>query len=243
VSSLYPRSMAQLLEGKLDASEWVPQESGAQASAAWTAIWLLPVLAAGALAWITVGLVAGFASAAVAAIAVALWIRVQGLLALRSAGAVQVNADTAPRLRNLVEGVMTHAGCSGTPSLWLIEDGGPNALVCDAGGPALAVTRTALDAYSRTELQSVIALCLVRLSAARKLSHAAALGPLGAKVAAPVGFYEDAAAVAITLYPPALASAIEKAEPRSGRFGIFWFAGSGRSHQPRSVRVQRLLDL
>jgi hypothetical protein len=230
------------LDRPLRASEWVPDEDAATRSTAWRLIWAVPSVLAGVpfgLAW---GPLPGIVAAGTAAVALYLWTRVQGWLALRSVAATRVAPGSELRLRNLVEGL---AGATGSivPELWLIPEGGPNALVCDTGRrPAIAVTRTLLDSYTRTELEGVLAHCLVRLPPSAKLSQAVALGPLGLRTTR-VGFSDDAAAAAITRYPPALVEAVVKAHPRADRFDVFWFVGLERSHEPQSARAKRLLDL
>jgi Zn-dependent protease with chaperone function len=170
------------------------------------------------------------------------WIRVQGRMALRSLGAVRLHPQEAPRLFNLAEGLAPVAGIE-VPSLWLIRHGGPNALVCRRRGPVIAVTRTMLDGYTRTELEAVVAHCFVRLRDVGALAEAVALGPLGDKIVPSVGISHDAAAAALTRYPPAMARAIAKAEARSDRFSAIWFAGEDAFHDSERARTDMLLDL
>jgi hypothetical protein len=192
--------------------------------------------------WVVAGLAAAIVAAAVVALALAGWVMAQGRLLLRSLGATRLHPHEAPRLFNLVQSLAPQAGV-GAPALWLIPSGGPNALVCRVGGSVVAVTRSLLDRYARTELEAVAAHCVIRLRDATALSEAAALGRWGAKMAPLVGFAQDAAALALTRYPPALAFAIENAEPRSGRFEAMWFVADGPSHDPQSVRVGMVQEL
>ena len=118
-------------------------------------------------------------------------------------------------------------------------------MVCRARGDALAVTRALLEGFTRTELEAVVSHCLVRLNSVDldRASLSVALGPLGSGSIPTVGDRDDVAAAAVTRYPPALAAAIEKAEPRSGRYAAFWFVASGRSHRSASERAAALRDL
>lgn len=172
------------------------------------------------------------------------WANNQGLLALRSAKAVRCDAEQEPRAWNIAHGI---AGQLRTkpPALYVIEEGGPNALACNARGPALAFTRSLLDDYTRTELEAVVAHGLVRFAAGTidRTMLSIALGPLGSKSLPPVGGADDVHACAVTRYPPALANAVEKAEPRSGRFAAFWFVAEGGGHRDRDRRVAAIRDL
>jgi hypothetical protein len=223
-----------------EVGEWAPASHGT-APLRWL-VWPAPVAIAAIVGWIVAGLAGALVAAAVVALALGLWVMAQGRLALRSLGATRLRAHEAPRLFNLVEGFASRAGIA-APSLWLIPSGGPNALVCRAGGSVVAMTRSLLDHYSRTELEAVAAHCVVRLHDSTALSEAAALGRWGSKMAPLVGFAQDAAASALTRYPPALARAIENAEPRSGRYEAMWFVAQGASHDPQSARVGMVQEL
>jgi Peptidase family M48 len=233
--------MTDQLARSLQATEWVPEEDAPERRSTAGLIGAVPPVLLGLC-----GLAAGPIPAAVAAgsgaVTMYVWTRAQGRLVLRSVGATHVEPGCEPRLRNLVEGLAADTGYA-VPDLWLIPDGEPNALVCGArSGPAVAVTRSLLDRYTRTELEAVLAHCIVRLPSIAQLSQAVALGGLGDRIAR-VGFSQDAAAAALTRYPPALAGAIFKAEPTADRFGVFWFVGSDRSHESQTRRAERLLDL
>jgi hypothetical protein len=223
-------------------SEWLPEHAVVRAAPAWRALWLIPVVLAGAIVAVVTGPAAGVLAAGLAAAVLWTWISIQGRLALRALSAVRVGPQQAPRLFNLAEGLAVAAGIP-VPSLWLIPNGGPNALVCRLRGPAVAISRSLLDGYTRTELEAVVAHCFVRLPRARALSEAVAFGLLGDRIVPPVGLSHDAAAAALTRYPPAMARAIAKAQPRSDRFSAFWFVGDDAFHDPEPVRIEMLLDL
>ena len=173
-----------------------------------------------------------------------MWANNQGLLALRRAGAMRLSEEDEPRLWNVVNGLASDMKIT-APALYVVPGGGPNAMVCRARGDALAITRALLETYTRTELEAVLAHSLVRLSSVDldRASLGVALGPLGSRSIPVVGLQDDVVAVAVTRYPPALAAAIEKAEPRSGRQAPFWFVATGSSHRSASERAAALRDL
>ena len=172
------------------------------------------------------------------------WVNNQGLLALRSVTAVRCTREQEPRLWNIATGLAADMKTR-VPHLLVIEKGGPNSLVCIARGPALAFTKSLLDGYTRTELEAVVAHGLVRIASGtiERATLSVALGPLGTKSLPPVGGADDVHACALTRFPPALASAVEKAEPRSGRFAAFWFVAEGGGHRAQSDRVAAIRDL
>ena len=172
------------------------------------------------------------------------WVNIQGLLALRSIGAVRVTPEEEPRLGNISSGLAADIGVP-APKLFVTPDEDSNALICIARGPALAVTRGLLDSYTRTELEAVVAHSLARLAlgSIERTTVAVALGPFGSKRAPFVGQNDDIQAAAITRYPPALASAVEKATARGGRFASFWFVGDEPTHRPQQQRADSIRDL
>ena len=148
------------------------------------------------------------------------------------------------RFASLVRGLAGDHGLI-APDLFVIEDGGPNAIVVRRPKPRLAVTRALLDTYTRTELEAVAAHCLVRLTSGRlSFAHlAAALGRSGSRFAPHVGYEDDIHTAALTRYPPALASAIAKAKPASGGLSPFWFVAHDASHRHPTERIAALQDL
>jgi hypothetical protein len=70
-----------------------------------------------------------------------------------------------------------------------------------------------------------------------------ALGPFGRASIESVGSGDDVAAAAVTRYPPALASAIEKADPRGGKCGPLWFVPDKPLGRTPAERVDALGDL
>lgn len=186
--------------------------------------------------------------------------RLLGAWVIRSVGAQALEDGREPRLANLAAGLARDLDAE-PPQLYLVASGGPNALVVRSSGSAVAITQSLLEVYTRTELEAVIAHCLVRLRDRRRMRRmglAVALGrparpPLGRPARPfrspalgnpePVGLEDDLAAVSVTGYPPALASAILKAEPASGRFAPLWFVGTDPSRPAPERRVAELSDL
>lgn len=214
------------------------------------ALWLAgPALLGGIVGWAILGPLPGVVVAAL--IGAVTWMRVRaaGRRLLRRLRATPLPDDAEPRARNLVEGLARRTGME-TPTLWHIPDERPNALVTRAGGPAIALTRGLLDGCSRTELEAVVAHCLVRLRAGSGVRAATALDmsltgarPLAVLVVHPSGHGDDVRAAALTRYPPGLARAIEKAAPVAAGHSSMWFVPEGASHPSARERVGQLSDL
>lgn len=196
------------------------------------------------LAWLVLGPIGIAAFAALFSGAIVWTVSNSGRGMLRRARAVRVKAGSSPRLENIVSGLAKTTKLP-APELWMIEDAAPNALVCFTRRPALAVTSGLVEGYTRTELEAVIAHCFVRLAAtatpvARTMLALSSISPA---FGVPVGDVDDVRAVAVTRYPPALASAVTKATPRSGRGASFWFVADDAMHVPPAERAAALLDL
>jgi hypothetical protein len=158
---------------------------------------------------------------------------------------VTVAPGSEPRLENLVRGLSGDHGLI-LPRTVVLESAPPNACVWRplVGSPVLAISRSYLEVLSRTELEGVVAHCLVRLdsSAARAATMADLLGAVGARLAPKVGFSDDIRAAALTRYPPGLSSAIRKAGP-TGRSAPLWFVADGPTHRAATERIEELADL
>jgi Zn-dependent protease with chaperone function len=173
-----------------------------------------------------------------------LWIASRGRAALRSAGARRIPADAEPRLASLVAGLSSDLGI-GAPSLWLYKEGGPNALVCSAGGGAIAVSESAVTRLNRTELEALVAHCLIRLQtrSTRAAAVASAARPFASALGPVVTGLDDARAAALTRYPPAVVNVLKKSHPHSGRFGAFYFHAKGPAHERLEARIEAVSDL
>ena len=217
---------------------------GAGATKAIAALVLILFVGAATLLLSRFGLFAVGVFDAMVAVAVFLWVENQGLFALRSVAARALPPDEQPRLHNIAAGLASDLRTE-VPSLFVIERGGPNAMACRARGGAIAITRSLLDTFTRTELEAVVAHCLYRLTS-KEIDHASyglALGPLGRTMIPRVGYDDDVRAASLTRFPPALAAAVEKAEPALGRFRPLWFVAKDRSHRDPSERATAIRDL
>lgn len=146
--------------------------------------------------------------------------------ALREAGARPVAGSEQPRFHNIASGLAERLGL-GPVDLYVMEKGGPNALAGRTDRPVVAASLSLLESYARTELEAVVAHCLVR--------HREA-GRRGVYV----GYSDDVRAAALTRYPPALISAIEKADAYKGRNASFYLVAESPTHRPLEERVEAL---
>ncbi|CAN5704927.1 hypothetical protein BH20ACT23_BH20ACT23_07150 [soil metagenome] len=177
-------------------------------------------------------------------LAVAAWVRSQGSRALSAVQARPGRPGELARLENLVQGLSSDLGIP-PPDLLVTDEPGPNALVAKRSGHVVVVTADLARDFSRTELEAVLAHCLVRVASDQVAAAQAglALGPLGAGLGGLTGGPDDVLTAGVTRYPPALASAIERCEPRRGRFAALWFVAEGPSHAPSERRISVLGDL
>lgn len=141
----------------------------------------------------------------------------------------ELDADRAPRLFNLLQGLCATAGVS-APRVSVTNDSSINALVAaDPAGESRAevvVTQGFVDALERIEMEGAVAVCLARLRSglAEAQTLAAALaatepwfipGPvrrrvIEASLSGQAIFDADVKGVAITRYPPGLAAAFQR---------------------------------
>lgn len=201
-------------------------------------------LAFWAILWaVGVSSLTAIAAAAVVGLAVAalLWLKAPQS-ALAALGARPLTRGEYPRLENLVEGLCTTHGFN-RPSLHVVETAAINAASAGRHPHAahLIVTRGALTELDRLELEAVVArqLCEIRRGVAIHTARASvaripAVGAIAVRLAGDASGHDrvtdiDIEAVRLTSYPPALASALSKAEaaagPKaSGAAGQLWFA-------------------
>lgn len=207
--------------------------------------------------------IVGCMSVAIAAVVATLWAPLAGLGAgvvfaagclfhyrtlgnriRRRVGATPVQAGEWPRFLNLVTGLAQDLAMD-PPETYVIGRASPNAIVWHGRRPALAVTSGLLEEYSRTQLEAVVAHCVIRLrdGRIRAAMPPVWLGRWAHRLAPQVGHDDDVRAAAVTRYPPALASAIEQASPSSGAYAPLWFAGSGAAHRDAAHRAADVLAL
>lgn len=205
----------------------------------------LSALLAGILVTLILGFVAGIVAAVIVAVSAAVWGRGQGRMALHRLGALPADPVRHARLLNIVEGLVAQTSAA-APRVMVIGSDMPNALVTRSGGrPVVAVTSSLLDGLVRTEIEAVVAHCLMRAGSdlTTRASVACAFGPLLASVAPAVGYEDDVRAAAVTRYPPALAKALAKLRPAPARFGPMWMVADDAAHRPDDERIEALSDL
>lgn len=230
--------MSDAAPSEASVTEWEPYEGPASPQGRrFLVLWFVAVfapciavaaLAGGFLRWAAVAVV----------LALAAWVLVQPRLLL---------SDTYParprehsRLLNLATGLARDLRMA-PPRALISRRAGANAFVVPG---ALVVTEDLLATCTRTELEAVVAHCLIRLRDGGLGWGVAAATTRGSAGAAPrVDRHLDARVAAVTRYPPALASAISKATPVRDRTAPLWFVADARSHMPAEKRVAELLDL
>ena len=205
------------------------------ASAAYGAVmalvaWLVGPL--GAIVWLVVG--------ALLATNRALAARGEGARLLDGARRL----EHRPRLQRLVTGIAGDLGIE-PPDVWVYEDGTLNAFVTrTSDGTAIAVAAGLPDAVTLTELDAVVTHCLVRLKTGLTGQAWARLVPgWTRRVPACAPAAHDIRAAAVTRYPPALAAAIRRCEPRDGRDQGLWFVPRASGECAPQARAAALEDL
>ncbi|MGH9076744.1 MAG: hypothetical protein ACRDY0_04720 [Acidimicrobiales bacterium] len=135
--------------------------------------------------------------------------------AVSAIGGRDADARADARFVNLVEGLGAAGGVS-PPRLLVVDDPALNAAALgrDPRRGTLVVTSGLLGALTRVELEGLLAAQLVRIKRGDTLpgTLASAAGPLARRAcrSALPAQGGDLAAVALTRYPPGLASALEK---------------------------------
>lgn len=230
---------------RTEAADWGMRIEPEGATARWVhrSLLFIPGIVVAALVAVFLDVVVGALVAVVVIGVPALLFVTSGRRALRALGARPLGSGESPRLGVLVAGISGDLGLS-PPSIWILSEEDSNALVCHAGGPAIAITTGALKDLTLTELEAVVTHCLVR-AAATDLKWTSAVAVLGFVdgLAPTVGRASDVRTVALTRYPPALVSALTKSTTTRSRFGPLWFAGSSAAHTPSEERIALLQDL
>lgn len=188
-----------------------------------------------------IALLGGIAAAAVVfvvvsvLVAAAVWLSADRR-AVAAIGGADANPVAHARLVNLVEGLCVGAGLA-VPRVLVVPDTALNAVAVgrDPRRATLAVTSALVEQLSVIELEGVVAEELVRIKRRDTLpgTIATGTGAIGRRLAQAADGDEDAdlGAVALTRYPPGLASALEKMRQlgtgvggRAGRLGDLWLA-------------------
>jgi hypothetical protein len=204
----------------------------------------LLIAAGGLVGWMLAGPLGAVLGVAGVAGVIAAGAAAQRRWLLARTGARPMGAGEAPRFINLVQGTAASQGAS-VPTAMMFDRPDPNAFVWGGRRPVIALSRGAVDGFTRTEIEAVVSHCFVRLTsgAGRVLPMAVLIGRLARRSGPLVTSTEDVVAVAATRYPPALKSAIEKCSPAEGALAPAFFVSDGWSHMPAADRMRALEDL
>lgn len=150
------------------------------------------------------------------------------------AGTEPVSEGDEARLLNLVQGKAADLGVS-APEVRVFATGPPNAVASGGRLPVIAFRRTALDSFSRTELEAAVSFLLVALAtgAARVTALPRWVGGRDVDL---VGL--DIAAASATRYPPALSRVLAACEPADGQ-GL-WLVPGGDDVEARRRALAEL---
>ncbi|HEX6393974.1 MAG TPA: M48 family metalloprotease [Acidimicrobiales bacterium] len=182
-----------------------------------------PAVALALVAWVAGGLVAAAVVFVVVAGALTWWALTWGdrrvAATLSSLGAREADPVRDARLANMVEGLSMNAGVR-QPRLLVVEAAGLNALAAgtSASKAVVAVTSGLLAELDRIELEAVLAEAMSQIRRGDTVAPTVAVATFGLgrrlAIASDRDALADQAAVTLTRYPPALASALEKVEAK-----------------------------
>ena len=220
--------------------DWNPPARPRRPSAA-AGLPLIAAAAGAAVVWALLGPVPALLAVGGVGAGFALWWGSQGSRMLRR---LRARPARDARLMNLVAGL---AGKLGRPIPDVFEaDAPPNAFaVPHSKRGAIVVSDSLLESATRTELEAVVAACLVRLDdpSFRRVRWIALVGRGGPGDGPATGYDLDVRAAAVTRYPPALAAAVEKASPARGPAAPFAFVADAPWQPPPAARAAELRDL
>lgn len=170
----------------------------------------------------------------------------EGRRALGAVAAVEIGASDREhaRLVRLVSGLSGDLGIE-PPGIWMFTTEDRNAFVTPAGSHgAIAMSTDLASELALTELEAVVAHCLLRLReghAAPRWARAVRGWTGRTDPCTPASF--DVGAAALTRYPPGLAGAIRKVRPREGGDRGMWFVPAAEGRCSPAGRIARLEDL
>ncbi len=198
----------------------------------------VPAVVLGALTLLIAGPMVGVIVLLVVGAALAAWARFGGeRRVLASIGGRDADTAADARLCNLAEGLSISAGLR-QPRLVVIDSPGLNAMAVGIrpSRAVVGVTTGLLSELDRIELEAVLAEELIQIRRRETLPATVLVATfgLGRTLALPADrdAQMDQAAVALTRYPPALASALEKLDAK----------GAAVSGQPASMAHLWLVD-
>lgn len=222
--------------------DWDAPRGGAQSPLRPLAVIVAPILVIAAIIGLTNGPAAGLVVATIGAIGVWAWFASAGKRFLDSWDARPAVGEE--RISNLVLGLSADLGMSPAPKVWLVADEDPNAFSVWYRGGNLGLTSGLVASFTRTETEAVVAHCLVRLRDEKGApTLGATLASFGLMGARPDRGYEDVKAAAVTQYPPALATAIERCTPRAGKGSSLWLVSEEDGAGSQDARAAALRDL
>jgi hypothetical protein len=215
-----------------------PTAGLATAGAAWILLAVLAVLLVEAVGG------PGLVGAALIVIVLATDLLTQGRRALRDRSAHVLAEGSSPRVENVFRGIEEKLGLADA-RLFVFPSPDAEAFVCHSGAPTVALSQGLLDTFSRTEMEAVIAHCLLRLrsTGVRRAELACHLRWLAPVVGTVVGPHEDVSSVALTRYPPTLVSALQRCREARGHRAPLYLAARHPCHVPRDDRIAALADL
>jgi heat shock protein HtpX len=222
----------------------------------------VPAVICGVAVLLAAGPVAGIVVFAVVGAALVGWARFgTDRYVTKHIGGTDADPRHHARLYNLVEGLSVGSGLR-QPRLVIVDSPGLNAVSVGTSPTraTVGVTTGLLAELERIELEAVLAeeLIQIRRHDTRPMSIVAATFGLGRRWAIPADrdAGADQSAVALTRYPPALASALEKIEAKGAavpgqprRFAQLWLADPGdppvvgRGRLPLHERIEALREL
>jgi heat shock protein HtpX len=222
----------------------------------------VPAIVLGLIIWAVAGPVAGVVVLVVAGVTLAAWARLGGDRRVRAAlGGREADPVTDARLMNLAEGLSISAGVR-QPQLRVVDSPSLNAMAAGIrpDRAIVGVTSGLLTELDRMELEAVLAeeFIQIRHHLSMPATVLAATFGFGRFIALDADRDADAdqAAVALTRYPPALASALEKLEAKGTEvagqptsLAHLWLADPrpaatpGRDRLPLRERIEALREL
>ena len=219
-----------------------------------------PALLLGLVGWVAGGVIPGVVVFVVVGAALTWWVmtggdrRVAGVLS--GLGGRDADPVRDARLANLVEGLSITAGVP-QPRMVVIEAPGLNVLAAgtSASKAVVAVTSGLLGELELVELEAVLAEALVQIRRGDTVvpTMTVATFGLGGGRAVPADrdANADQAAVTLTRYPPALASALEKIEAKGWEvpgqpayMAVLWMADPrpGALHDPWRLPLRERIE-
>lgn len=222
--------------------DWGAPRSASPSIAGPIALLLVPLLAVSLLAGFLVAPAVGLLILMIGVAVLAWYLDGAGQRWLKQVGA-RPSGPSEARVVNLCAGLAGDAGFP-PPTVWVLEDAKPNAFAVWHRGPHVGVTSGLLETFTRTETEAAVAHSLVRLhDEGPTPTRLYGLASLGLPVPSGPPGRLDSRTAALTRYPPALASALEKAAPKGGKDSTLWFVGRGEEPQAVSARAEAVRDL